>query len=148
MIRSITLDRLLKFHNGAADQKLSLGGALKLSLEQDPVTPVLLDAHFEAVDRRVGIILKLIRECLQATTTNASEIIFSHDDLYDSGYDAVENDKAFNKNNSSIPSNVPHSFSVIMLQLAHIWCSAVLGIFQWNAATHNYTLNAVPLNWA
>ena len=65
-------------------------------LEQDLVTPVLLDAHFEAVDRRVGIILKLIRECLQATTTNASEVIFSHDDLYDSGYDAVENDKAFN----------------------------------------------------
>ena len=96
MIRSITLDRLLKFHNGAADHKLSLGGALKLSLEQDPVTPVLLDAHFEAVDRRVGIILKLVRECLQATTTNASEVIFSHDDLYDSGYDAVENDKAFN----------------------------------------------------
>jgi len=96
MIRSITLDRLLKFHNGAADHKLSLGGALKLSLEQDPVTPVLLDAHFEAVDRRVGIILKLLRECLQATTTNASEVIFSHDDLYDSGYDAVENDKAFN----------------------------------------------------
>ena len=54
MIRSITLDRLLKFHNGAADQKLSLGGALKLSLEQDPVTPVLLDAHFEAVDRKVA----------------------------------------------------------------------------------------------
>ena len=60
------------------------------------MTPVLLDAHFEAVDRRVGIILKLIRECLQATASNVSKVIFSHDDLYDSGYDAVENDKAFN----------------------------------------------------
>ena len=67
-----------------------------ICLEQDLVTLVLLDTHFEAVDRRVGITLKLIRECLQATTTNASEVIFSHDDLYDSGYDAVENDKAFN----------------------------------------------------
>ena len=66
-----------------------------ICLEQDLVTPVLLDAHFKAVDLRVGIILKLIRECLQATTTNASEVIFSHDDLYDSGYDSVENDKAF-----------------------------------------------------
>ena len=66
-----------------------------ICLEQDLVTPVLLDPHFKAVDRRVGIILKLLRECLQATT-NASEVIFSHDDLYDSGYDAVENDKAFN----------------------------------------------------
>ena len=47
------------------------------------------------IDRRVSIILKLIRECLQAST-NASEVIFSHDELYNSGYDAVENDKAFN----------------------------------------------------
>merc|ERR1712223_1876034 len=92
MIRSSTLETLLKFQN-AAD--LSLGQALKLSLEKDPVTPVLLDIHFEAIDRRVSIILKLIRECLQATT-NASEVIFSHDELYNSGYDAVENDKAFN----------------------------------------------------
>ena len=67
-----------------------------ICLEQDLVTPVLLDAHFEAVNRRVGILLKLLRECLQATTTNASEVIFIHDDLYDSGYGAVENDKAFN----------------------------------------------------
>ena len=67
-----------------------------ICLEQDLVIPVLLDAHFEAVDRRVGIILKLLRECLQATTTNASEVIFIHDDLYDSGYGAVENDEAFN----------------------------------------------------
>ena len=67
-----------------------------ICLEQDSITPVLLDAHFEAVDSRVGIILKLVQECLQATTTNASEVICSHDDLYDSGYDAVEKDKAFN----------------------------------------------------
>ena len=73
----------------------SLGQTLKQSLLEDPVAPVLLDAHFSAIDRRVGIILKLIRECLQATS-NASEVIFSHDDLYNSGYDAVENDKAFN----------------------------------------------------
>ena len=67
-----------------------------ICLEQDLVTPVLLDAHFEAVDRRVGIILKLIREYLQVTTTKASEFIFSHGNLYNNGYDAVENDKAFN----------------------------------------------------
>jgi hypothetical protein len=68
-----------------------------ICLEQDLVTPVLLDAHFEAVDqRRVGIILKMLWACLQTTATNASEVIFSHDNLYDSGYDAVENDKAFN----------------------------------------------------
>lgn len=91
MIRSSTLATLLKYHNGNE----SLGQALKTSLMDDPVTPVLLEAHYEAVDRRVSIILKVIRECL-ATSQDPSEVIFSRDELYDSGTDAVENDKAFN----------------------------------------------------
>ena len=111
-----------------------------LCLEQDLVTPVLLESHFESVDRRVGIILKLLRECLQATTTNASEVIFSHDNLYDSGYDAVENDKVFNKNNSSIPSDIPHSlFSDHFATCTHMCC--FLGIFQWNAEEAIHKVN-------
>lgn len=91
MIRSSTLNVLLNYHNA----EMSLGQALKASLVHDPVNPVLLDPHFEAVDRRVGLILDVIRQCLE-TSQNPSEVIFSHDDLYDSGTDAVENDKAFN----------------------------------------------------
>lgn len=90
MMRSSTLERLLQFH------QQGLGSALKLSLEADPVNPVLLEVHFQAVDRRVAIILKVLRQCLQAANDPA-EVIFSHDDLYNSGYDdAIFNDKAFN----------------------------------------------------
>jgi hypothetical protein len=35
------------------------GSRLKSSLKDDPVNPVLLDEHFEAVDRRVNIVLKV-----------------------------------------------------------------------------------------
>ena len=46
---------LLQYHNGPK----SLGEALKASLKADPVNPVLVDSHFAAVDRRVGIILQV-----------------------------------------------------------------------------------------
>ena len=87
-----TLETLMNFHNGEG----TLGYMLKASLEQDPVKPVLVDDHFEAIDRRVGLILKIMRECINGAE-HLEEVIFSHDDLYDSGSDAVENDKAFNR---------------------------------------------------
>jgi len=93
MIRSTTLQKLLKYHNAKGPQS-TLGFALKTSLEKDAVRPVLLDAHYQAVDRRMAIILKVLRQCLKAANGPA-EVIFSHDDLYDSGYDGVFNDKAF-----------------------------------------------------
>ena len=92
MIRMSTLETLMNFHNGEG----TLGYMLKTSLEQDPVKPVLVDDHFEAIDRRVGLILKIMRECINGAE-HLEEVIFSHDDLYDSGSDAVENDKAFNR---------------------------------------------------
>ena len=91
-MRSTTLETLLRYHKAP---ELSLGSALKASLELDPVRPVLLDPHYQAVDRRVAIILKVLRECLKAASNHA-EVIFSHDDLYESGNEAVFNDKAFN----------------------------------------------------
>ena len=54
-MRSSTLTTLLQYHNGPK----TLGEALKASLKSDPVTPVLVDSHFAAVDRRVGIILQV-----------------------------------------------------------------------------------------
>ena len=88
---SIHIETLLNFHNGT---KQTLGQSLKKSLESDPVNPVLLDLHFEAVDRRVELILKVIRVCI-TNSENINDVIFNNDDQYDSGYDAVKNDKAF-----------------------------------------------------
>jgi len=35
------------------------------SLSQDPVSPVLWQPHLEALDRRTGIILQSIRDCIK-----------------------------------------------------------------------------------
>ncbi len=94
MIRMSTLEILLGFHNSNSPDK-SLGQSLKASLNLDPLSAVLLDDHYKAVDRRVGLFLKIMRECIKEAD-HLSDVIYSHDDLYDSGTDAVENDKAFN----------------------------------------------------
>lgn len=86
MIRSSTLSTMLKFHNGP----VSLGQALKESLSKDPITPVLLDNHFTAVDRRLGLVLNVLRECLKESGGKPDSVIFSHDDLYNSGFEATD----------------------------------------------------------
>ena len=55
MMRSSTLNTLVKFHKGPQ----SLGDALKQSLKSDAISPVLLDDQFVAVDRRVSLILQV-----------------------------------------------------------------------------------------
>ncbi|KAF5285801.1 hypothetical protein FQA39_LY04262 [Lamprigera yunnana] len=77
MVRQSTLETLLKFHNGP----VKLSAALRKSLEKDPVAPVLWEPHLEALDRRVQIILRGIRDCLQ-----------KGEDLGSEGNDAIEDD--------------------------------------------------------
>ncbi|KAK5641275.1 hypothetical protein RI129_009822 [Pyrocoelia pectoralis] len=77
MIRQSTLETLLKFHNGP----VKLSAALRKSLERDPVAPILWEPHLEALDRRVQIILKGIRDCVQ-----------KGEDLGSEGNDANEDD--------------------------------------------------------
>uniref|UniRef100_A0A0C9QYK8 Fam20c_1 protein n=1 Tax=Fopius arisanus TaxID=64838 RepID=A0A0C9QYK8_9HYME len=60
VIRQSTLGTLLKYHNGP--QRLS--AAMRQSMEKDPVAPVLWKPHLTALDRRVGLILQAIRDCL------------------------------------------------------------------------------------
>lgn len=96
MIRSSTLDTLLKYHVGP----VKLSHSMIRSMKSDPIYPVLVPSHFKALDRRIGIILQVssqvslnralltirvfqvVRECLEKNSENHSEVIFSHDDLY------------------------------------------------------------------
>lgn len=52
---------LFSYHNGP----VKLSKAMRRSMAKDPVAPVLWEPHLEALDRRVEIILKGIRDCLQ-----------------------------------------------------------------------------------
>lgn len=63
MMRSSTLEMLLKYHNG---KKLS--DTLRDTLSTDPIAPVLWEPHLAALDRRVGIILQAIRDCLKKSS--------------------------------------------------------------------------------
>ncbi|XP_008197275.2 extracellular serine/threonine protein CG31145 isoform X1 [Tribolium castaneum] len=68
MLRQSTLQTLMKFHNGP-----KLSEAMRESLGRDPVAPVLWEPHLEALDRRVEIILRGIRDCLQKGEDLGSE---------------------------------------------------------------------------
>ena len=77
MLRSSTLTTLLSYNSGP----VRLSGAMRRSLSEDPVSPVLLEPHLTAMDRRVGIILQVVRECL-SRTEDPSSVIILRDDIY------------------------------------------------------------------
>ncbi|XP_050298158.1 extracellular serine/threonine protein CG31145 [Anthonomus grandis grandis] len=60
LIRKSTLETLIKFHNGPT----KLSEAMRKSMEKDPIAPILWEPHLVALDRRIDIILKGIRDCL------------------------------------------------------------------------------------
>ncbi|CAG9864003.1 unnamed protein product [Phyllotreta striolata] len=61
LIRQSTLETLIKFHNG----QTKLSEAMRISMSSDPISPILWEPHYEALDRRVEIVLRTIRDCLQ-----------------------------------------------------------------------------------
>jgi len=77
VIRQTTVSMLLSYHTGPT----SLGAALNKSLSSDPINPVLTNQHLDAVDRRVGLVLQVVRECLDASDVE-DDVIFIRDDLY------------------------------------------------------------------
>ncbi|XP_043280533.1 extracellular serine/threonine protein CG31145 [Venturia canescens] len=60
IIRQSTVSVLLKFHNGQP----RLSGAMRKSMGVDPIAPVLWEPHLTALDRRVGLVLQAVRDCL------------------------------------------------------------------------------------
>uniref|UniRef100_A0A336M8S1 CSON013625 protein n=1 Tax=Culicoides sonorensis TaxID=179676 RepID=A0A336M8S1_CULSO len=62
-----------KFHNGKR-----LSDAMRDSLATDPIAPVLWEPHLTALDRRIGIILQGIRDCLKKNSNE--EVVISDND--------------------------------------------------------------------
>lgn len=44
---------------------MSLSELLRKATENDPVSPVLSDPHFKAIDRRLKIIVSTVNKCLE-----------------------------------------------------------------------------------
>ncbi|XP_041449527.1 extracellular serine/threonine protein CG31145 [Drosophila obscura] len=75
VIRKSTLIRLIEFHNGPK----TLSQLMSDSLSNDPVNPVLWQPHLDALDRRTGIILQSIRDCIKRNPPG--EVDASENDL-------------------------------------------------------------------
>ncbi|EFN84907.1 Dentin matrix protein 4 [Harpegnathos saltator] len=73
IIRQSTLGTLLRFHNGPT----RLSAAMRQSMAKDPVAPVLWEPHLDALDRRIGIILQAIRDCI--ARENSSQVVQNND---------------------------------------------------------------------
>ncbi|KAH9502551.1 hypothetical protein Btru_068970 [Bulinus truncatus] len=60
MIRMSTLLKLVKLYLGPN----SLSQVMRDSLRDEPLSRVLMESHLNALDRRLGKILKMVRNCL------------------------------------------------------------------------------------
>ncbi|GFT81612.1 hypothetical protein NPIL_242391, partial [Nephila pilipes] len=54
------------------------------SLYRDPLNPILLDGHLEALDRRLEKVLQVIRDCFESR--DVSDVLFFDGDLDDGKY--------------------------------------------------------------
>lgn len=73
LLRRSTLRRLLSLHNGLEP----LSSHMRRSLTRDPLDPILTEGHLEALDRRLHIVLEVVRECVSQRT--AEEVIILDD---------------------------------------------------------------------
>ncbi|XP_059167530.1 extracellular serine/threonine protein kinase FAM20C-like [Physella acuta] len=62
-IRLSTLAKLVKLYTGPD----SLSQLLRTSLSSDPLAPVLTEPHLDALDRRVGLVISTVYDCVNRT---------------------------------------------------------------------------------
>jgi len=84
LIRASTLSTIISYHTG----ETPLSAALNQSLSSDPISPVLPDKHLFALDRRLGLILDVVRECTQNAVDPLDVVIIKDED-----YDNVKPDQ-------------------------------------------------------
>lgn len=60
MIRYSTLKKLLAFQHG----KNKLSDTMRKSLSEDELDPILLEPHLHALDRRLGMVLRTVHQCV------------------------------------------------------------------------------------
>ena len=61
MIRLSTLSKLVKLYIGPE----SLSQVMRASLTTDPLNPILIEPHLDALDRRLSKILHVIHGCVR-----------------------------------------------------------------------------------
>jgi len=47
---------------------------MRESMNEDKLSPVLWEPHLTAIDRRVGLILQKVRECLSVSTMSGEDV--------------------------------------------------------------------------
>ncbi|XP_071490627.1 extracellular serine/threonine protein kinase FAM20C-like [Diadema antillarum] len=62
IIRQSTYRYLDKLHRNKRER---LSDHMRIVLSQDSITPVLTEAHLEALDRRLAIVIETVRDCIQ-----------------------------------------------------------------------------------
>ncbi|XP_059167527.1 extracellular serine/threonine protein CG31145-like [Physella acuta] len=61
LIRLTTLAKLVKLYQGPD----SLSHVMRTSMRSDPLSPILGETHLDALDRRVGVLLRLVAGCVE-----------------------------------------------------------------------------------
>lgn len=76
MIRPTTLRTLLNFYAGPK----TLSESLRASLSADPISPVLADKHYVAIERRLEKILLQIQHCIETKHNYAKVLVYNYFD--------------------------------------------------------------------
>lgn len=60
LIRRSTLAKLIKLYQGPE----SISHLMRTSLNSDPLSPILTEPHLDALDRRLGKVIKAVSDCI------------------------------------------------------------------------------------